>query len=237
VETETSFARADFLKPRMDGPAEIDPYLAPLLWFEAPHGAPLGSARVNGQGELEIDVSRPTMYYARRWVRFDGRERLQLSFVWFRDTRPPVAQGVRLTFDGDGFPLITEVLTDSSGRRVVYVASELEDAAARDFGAPLAGRNHAIEAAAGGELEIALAGYFTAAPAPSGPYVYQARDSTDIATIHCRCSATQTDETREMIEYELVPFAALEGVWPPKGEPAFAAPDAPARTLRLPSSF
>lgn len=232
--TGTRFAVADFLKPRMDGPAELDPYLAPLIYLEAPHAAPLGSAFVDGEGRLNVDASRPAVYWADRIVRLAERERRQLTFVWFRDVHPPRAQGVRLTFDGDGFPVITEVLADDSGRRILYVTHGLEARAAEAFGDPLPGRSFAIEGAEDGGV---LAGSVGSAPRPLGPYVYQARDANDVTTIHCRCSPTQAGEIREMIEYELVPLEALDGVWPAEGDPGFAPPDSPARVLRLPPGF
>jgi hypothetical protein len=215
------------MKPRMDAPAGIDPYLAPLICLEAPDGAPLGSVLVNERGELDVDATRPALYYAGGSVLVEGGERSQLSFVWFRDTRPPVAQGVRLTLDAEGFPLIVEVLTDRSGRRVMYLASELEDAALAASGARLAGD----------ELEVALAGHFKDAPAPSGPYVYLARDSTDVVAVHCRCAALLANEIRETIEYQLLPLAALDGAWPRDGELDFEALGAAVQSLRLPSSF
>jgi len=235
--TGTRFAVADFLKPRMDGPAELDPYLAPLIYLEAPHAAPLGSALVDGEGRLTVDASRPAVYWADRTVRLAERERRQLTFVWFRDVRSPRAQGVRLTFDGDGFPVITEVLADESGRRILYVTHGLEARAAEAFGDPLPGRSFAVEGAAGEEHGVVLAGSVGSAPQPLGPYVYQARDANDVVTTHCRCSPTQASEIREMIEYELVPLAALDGVWPAEGAPGFAPPDFPARNLRLPPGF
>ena len=235
--TATRFASADFLKPLMDGSAKLDPYLAPLIYLESPHDAPLGVPRVDADGELTVDGSRPTVYYADRLVELEGRERRQITYVWFRETRAPRAQGVRLTFDHDGFPVITEVLDDESGHRILYVTRGLEDEAETSFGRPLPGRTFAIENAPDGEADVVLAGSISGAPAPMGPYVYQARDAYDITTVHCRCSPTQADDIREMIEYELLPLGMLAGVWPAEGQPDFAPPGFPARRLRLPPSF
>ncbi|MHC5211050.1 MAG: hypothetical protein ACYTG2_10065 [Planctomycetota bacterium] len=234
----TRFAVADFLKPRMDASSPIDPYLAPLFHFEAPHDAPLCRVLVDGDGAPRLDATRPTLYYADHRVALDDRERRQLTFVWFRRAAPPRAQGVRLTFDAGGFPAIAEVLDDESGARLAYVSETLEQSAARAYGGPLPGRAYALEAApdvaSGGGDALVVAGTIDAGPAPMGPYVYQARDAHDVVTIRCRCSSSQVDAIGQAIDYELAPLEMLAGAWPSAGQPRFAPYDVLERSLRLP---
>jgi hypothetical protein len=233
----TRFALADFVKPRVDGTSEVDPYLAPVLYLEAPQDAPIGTALVDGSGRLAVDSNRPVVYCAEERIELAGRERSRLTFVWFRDLPAPRAQGVRLVLDRDGLPAIVEVLADGSGLRPVYVTTALEAAAAEEQGPALPGRTFAIEGQPDRAGPLTVVGTVDTPSAPLGPFVYQARDGNDVIALHCRCSPSQVDAFRETVEYELVPLALLAGIWPSLESGGFVPTEQLERGLRLPSGF
>ena len=236
------YAFADFLKPRIEGDEPIDPYLGPLIYHEADgpdagHAPPIGALLPDARGELDVDVSRPVVYFDDGTVLHGGEELRQLSHVWFRRDRAgrPTAQGVRSTFDARGFPVVFEVLADGSERRVLYVAKTLEERAARRFGPPLEGRRFSIERSESTVPPTEIAGLLSQGPMPMGPFVYQAADSNDIATMHCRCSPSSVGAIRSSFEYELEPLQTIEGLWPAADGDGFGPPEAPFSRLRIPS--
>jgi hypothetical protein len=224
--TQERFALADLYKPRMDDETELDPYLAPLIYVEAPGGAAPSAARFEG-GAPSVDPELPTVYWAEDVAVHGEGEHRRLAFVWFPSSGTPALQGVRTTFDADGFPAVYEVLSDTSGLDVLFVAKGLEERAASHFGEPLDGRRFAVEGTGG---HAVVAGVLTDAPAPMGPYVYQAARAGDVVALACRCSPTQVDELREMREYELVPLQDLEAFG--RADELFAG-----SRLRLPPGF
>ena len=234
------FDAALLVKPRMDVDAGIDPYLAPLLYLETPgDGARLpavpGRASVGRDGELAIDVSVPTVYFAEGPVDFRGAPSRQLSFVWFR-AHAPTPQGVRITLDERGHPALAEVLADTRGMRVVFASSDLEEAATRELGAAASERAFALEPP---DAELVLAGLFEPGPMPMGPYVYLPLGTGDVASLLCRCEPSRSREVSGTIEYELTPLALLEGVWPPEGasdELPWGPPEAALAALDLPAA-
>jgi len=242
--TET-FVLADWLKPRMDGAADLDPYLAPLVYLEVPASDRASAPSLPGvprlsSAVLELSTELPSVYFEDGVVTLGNAEHRQLSFVWFRapvGAERPRAQGLRITFDSSGFPAINEVLTDSSGLALVYVSDSLESAARAAFGEPPPGCEFAAERGATVDGTAVVVRTLADAPAPMGPYLYQPTDSNDVTALHCRCDPTQADEIREVVEYELLPLALLDGLWPATGEPGFGAPDAVVERLRLPGSF
>lgn len=235
--TGTQLDVADLVKPRMDGDAELDPYLAPLVYLEADGdaaGGLPGAAVLDASGVLTADTTRPSVYFADEAVTLDGVTHRQLSFVWFRPgARHALPQGVRVTSDPGGQPAVIEVLDDSSGCRVVYTSERLAEdelASSAADGAP------ETPATSGAGPPLVVAGHFGVGPVPTGPYVYLAHDSNDVVAVHCRCEETQTNETRDLVEYELLPLQALEGLWPDAADDGhgFGPPQRAFEGLRRP---
>jgi len=141
-----------------------------------------------------------------------------------------------MVLDDDGFPVVYEVLRDSSGARVLYVDSALEEQAAVEHGAPLPGRRFAIERSADHAPDTIVAGILEPGPVPLGPFVYLDAAGLDAVGLICRCMPSRVDAIRENAEYRLVP---REHAVPPEGlaladtRSAAAVGDA----LRLPASF
>ena len=240
--TETEFQLADFLKPHMEGPAGIDPFLAPVFYLDAAEfeaiGMP-GAASLDSNGQLVIDPSRPTVYYTEEVAQEWGGRR-QLSYVWLRsqgEAGPVSAQGLRISLDPDGQPALVEVLKDSSGFRVLFASERLEAAAVEAYGGAHGGRSYALEREHEGEPRVVLAAVFGLGSMPTGPIVYLAQDTPDVMHVHCRCEASQVQDIRGTLEYELVPLTELDAVWSPAAVPSereWGPPGAVVTALRVP---
>jgi hypothetical protein len=239
------FGLVDFLKPEMETDAGLDPYLAPLFHRELAgpddptHPADLcGRVERDADGLLRVDPSRPAVYFERGTARVAGVKREVLAFLWFHAAELPgelAPQGVRVTLDPDGLPATFEVLRDSTGLDVVYVTRRVEDAARERFGAPLAGRELAVERALDAAPRTVVAGVSETGPMMLGPYLYLGRGATDVLALHCRCEPARSETVRGNVEYALVPVAELDALgverpaWPAAGiDERLRLPDAGA---------
>lgn len=174
--------------------------LAPLLLQEVEPGAPLDPTRV--------------VYLYSGTVEILGERHEQRTYLWelpaAGDAEASSAQGVRMTLGRDGFPAIYEVLTDSSGARLIFVTATLEGAAVGEFGDPLAGRSFAIERAVEETPDVVVAGILEPGPIPLGPFLYLTRESSDIAAVICRCMESRVETVAENLGYELRPIDDLD---------------------------
>jgi hypothetical protein len=260
--TALEFARAELFTPKRRSLEELDFNLAPLILQQVkdvkePGDSPDPAGRIGGVtresgGRLRLDRERPAVYYSVSTARLQGRDHRQIAYLWFcgLDGGAGGVQGVRLTLDSLGFPVIFEVLADTSGMRIFYVSSSLERSAAREFGAPLAGRRCAVERSVEERPRTVVARVLKDAPEPLGPFVYQLAGSRDVSTLLCRCMASQVAAFRRVVKYDFVALAELEelGVEDPGWSAPVAqlepdvgddrgAPDWLERCLRLPRDF
>ena len=121
----------------------------------------------------------------------------QFNYVWFQtepnsDLRRP--QGVRITFDPDGKPIVWEVLRDDSGARLLFVSQSLEAEAMTNHPAPLPGRRFWVERAVNDDPDVVVARIIDDGPVPMGPILYLDSTSHDVITLICRCMDAQADE-------------------------------------------
>jgi hypothetical protein len=232
------FEEIDMYKPRIEEGADLDPYLAPIIYREVVPGqqeeAPLG-ALVTEEDGLSVDGSMLTVYYREGVASVDGVEYRQLSFNWFvpgagADTLD--SQGLRVTFDTAGLPAIFEVLEDRSGVSQFYVTAPLEALAIEEHGAPLAGRHLSVEPDLEEWPDVIVPRTVGQSPVALGPIAYLRGSSRDVHNLHCRCDPSLITSIRATLEYELVLLERM-----PDGARDFAAPDWPFRCLRLPSAF
>jgi hypothetical protein len=210
--------------------------LAPLLIHTADVLARplLGAVSRDRSGNLLVDPSRPTVYFAQSTIRIDGREYERWSYVWWYasspDPTPPVAvQGIRMTLDEAGYPMIWEVRSDRTGASVVFVTDEIELAARDAFGPPIVGRNFSVEYGLDRTPAVVVARLLDSGPMPLGPFAYIDLDSKDLLTLICRCSSSQVGEIQGGDDYALVPLESSEVDWP-TGDPS---PDA---LIRMPAA-
>lgn len=211
------FHRSYLLKPANSASdASLARQFAPLLVCEAPAATnpPLLPAQV---------------YFHSSSVQIAGRQHAQFTFWWrvrpnCSSTDPAATiQGIRLTLDSEGRPVIWEVLAEANGLRVFYAAESLEAAAVRDYGPVRSLGDFSLERAADGAG--VLARLLSDGPVPMGPIIYLRADAKEVTTVICRCMPSQADEVSGQAEYELV-----------------AAPAAPdfgefPTLLRLPRNF
>jgi hypothetical protein len=105
-----------------------------------------------------------------------------------------------------GQPVVWEVLTDSSGTEVFFVAQSLETAARAEFGPPLPGRRYAIETSTNSAPNAVVARVIDDGPMPMGPMVYLQAGTRDVSTVICRCMAAQAKKLAGASTYELEPL-------------------------------
>jgi hypothetical protein len=231
---EAQFAKAILLKPRETAPTNTPAFqLAPLLLVEVPN---------------TNDVPSPppiqTVFSSEGKVRLCGKAHDQVTYIWRRDEtshqsgRQPAWQGIRITLNASGRPVIWEVLADSSGAELVIVSRNFEAAVQQEFGAALAGRPFAAERAVGEAPKVIVARVIDDGPVPMGPIVHLRAATGDVSTLICRCMTTQARELIGQGQYILLSQDA-SGITPGKDlwldpEPAGAAL---ARKLRLPAGF
>lgn len=246
------FEWADLGKPVMEGPAPVDPYLAPLIYFESDAAdsstssasaeeLPLAGLQLDGNGAVALAVE-PVVYVHDAQVELQGSEYRQLTFLWLTsssEASQPIPQALRITLRGNGYPGIYELLNQGAGQNQVWVVEALESLAAAQFGAPVNGKSHAIEAA----QAAAIVGILPDGPAPMGPYIYSYRDRPALRAIHCRCTPTLAGNIRRPFEYELRSIDQLDGLISTSQTAVawlwaqFGSGEDLADSLRLPANF
>lgn len=232
------FAQADFYKPAESKTHEAAFALAPLVLQEVtgvtdqpPLAASFGTlSRSNGLWVL--DRSWPAIYWRADTVTLNGKAHTRLAYWWFYPTgaarsesAPHLAlldrgagslttQGVRVTLNSAGLPAIWEVLADSSGFRLVFVAQSLEAAAAARFGKPLPGRRYAVEQSLAQAPKVMVARVIDDGPVAMGPILYLNAASRTVSTLICRCMPAQAKVLRATIAYDLLPLPDISGDLP-----------------------
>ncbi len=183
-------------------------------------------------------VEVPSLHFSEGSETLHGRSYTQWTYRWRLDLAPDGTvgsspwQGIRITLNTAGDPVIWEVLRDSSRASLVFVARSLEAAAFREFGSVLPGRRFAIERGLTDARDVVVARVIEDGPVPMGPILHLRAATGDISTLICRCMPPQVKELAGQGEYELLP-ASSDGL---DGEESFV----PARVgsgLRLPSAF
>jgi len=165
------------------------------------------------------EPSGPTIVYYRKSSRQIGdREYTQWTYLWSHpDTES--AQGIRMTLGEDGFPAIYEVLHDSSGARLIFVAVTLEEEAREAFGAPLPGRRFAVEPSVEQAPDVVVGGLLESGPAPLGPFVYLWERGRNVNTVICRCMPSRVISIPNTATYDLAPLdprtapETLQNLW------------------------
>jgi hypothetical protein len=165
--------------------------LAPLLLLEITKEMP--------------DPSLPGMVFTwKREGRLSGAPVAQVMFAWGYESGSPPDQGVRITLNQDGLPILWEVLRDKTGVRVVYVTQSLEARAMRAFPSPLPGHRYWIEPPPDQSPKTVVARVLDETSVPMGPILYLEAGTADVTTVICRCMDAQAVELVETRTYALV---------------------------------
>ncbi len=215
-----------FYKPQEGSMIDPDADLAPLIVQQvAPEEADravvnrFGALVVDEHGTLRVEPTQPTVYTSTSTVTINGVEQDQVVYVWFyppdmrsHDDADIPAQGIRMTLDAEGFPLVWEVLVPAMGRsssgdvQVLFVSRSLERAAAEAFGPAPAHRRYAVERHVADAADTVVARVIEDGPIPMGPFVYLDADTHGVTTVLCRCSPSQVDRFVETAYYDLQPL-------------------------------
>jgi hypothetical protein len=115
-------------------------------------------------------------------------------------------QGIRITLNSAGQPMVWEVLADSSGADLIFVAQSLEAAALAEFGKALPARCYAIERSVEEAPNVVVARVIDDGPVAMGPFVYLSADTRVVSALICRCMPAQARKLLATGIYDLVPF-------------------------------
>ena len=195
------FASAWLIKPPEHGDTNSLAWrLAPILILEA--------ATNRAPGGLTNPALR-TVFYAERNVVIAGRDYRQVAYFWRPATNLSDApsrvqpRGIMLTVDSDGWPVLSELLGSIGPSQVFFATQRLERAAAREFGAPLRGRQFALERSLRTAPRSILGLVIEDGPMPMGPMVYLTADQQTITAVLCRCMPSPIESAAGGANYEL----------------------------------
>jgi hypothetical protein len=226
-----SFSHVVYLKPAETGadqPREVQ--LAPLIIQQ------LASTNAS---ELWRDQPRtalglPAVTAWTNSATIGGTTVPQFCYVWNYPATSSAAasarQGIRITLNSAGAPVIWEVLGDSSGADVIYVARSIEVLAQAEFGSPEPDRKFSVEQSLARAPRTVVANVIDDGPVLMGPIVYLETATRDVAALICRCMPAQFEQMLGQREYLLQLMAA------PPGATNFPAAALESR-LRLPKTF
>ena len=252
------FTTAHFIKPAEPPNPDATFKLAPLIIHEAFADEPLTGgfgALCLSNGTLSLDLSIPTVYAYVDQLEIGAKSHQRFTYLWCYSAGTPVhdnralgIQGVRITTDLAGSPVIWEILADESGLDLVFVAESLEAAAKEKWGKAQPGRRFVLEQPRRKEPRTVVARVIADGPVPMGPIVYLQRNSNNVSTLVCRCMPAQAKSLLTSSVYQLKAIQAENSdlllqmlrdrlqfraaFWP-------GAKDAPGieKKLRLPKSF
>ncbi len=208
--TATRFGAAAQLMPGNVQEDHLPSSLAPLILVKDNVIGQWGA--VGAGGALEV-VGAPVVYYGLTRALISGKHHDQYHYHWWHRAHADAdwrSQGVRITVDGRGLPMVWEVLADATGQRVLYVSEKLEQAARRRHGEPE--RGHALERGVDELSDVVVARVLADGPVPMGPWIYLESGAGDVISLICRCMPSQASGPLERIDYRLVPWNALSAL-------------------------
>lgn len=274
--TLASFDAAQLIKPREDARLGRAFALAPLLMQEvrgtnAPSAVPtrvfFAPGSVTLQGRTHPQMTYWWFYNADDGAAPDGPQRRAPKFKGGSgllqsggrsSSKPPAktaaagvgslrVQGVRLTLNTNGVPVIYEVLGHGGMLEQIYVTQSIEAQASSEFGYVLPGRRFAAERSLAEAPDVVVPRVLDDPPAVMGPIIYLRAGSHAVATVICRCMDVQARTLAGQAFYKLVP-GDFSGNVPRATRPEAALPrwlrddfstqtNRLTRSLRLPSGF
>lgn len=201
--------------------------LAPLILQEVTDTNSALAMRQDYFSHLEGDRDPPgrvphALYTRQRQVKFNGRAHDQVIFIWFyppagasgtKTEQAPLSwQGVRITLNSEGQPVIWEMLANNEAMRMVYVAGSLEHAALTQFKTRYESRRFVIEPDPAEHPDVVVARIIEDGPVVFGPIIYLRAGTRAPATLICRCMPSQAKNIADMRYYRILPLPKnLEG--------------------------
>jgi hypothetical protein len=212
------FATAHFLKPAEPQAPDVTFKLAPLIIQEALADEPLRDgfgALSLSNGILCLDRSAPTVYVHVDQVEIGSKSRQRYTYLWcysagnsVQNDRALGIQGVRITTDSAGAPVVWEILADESGLDLVFVAESLEASAKKQWAKAQPGRRFVMEPARQKAPRTVVARVIADGPVPMGPIIYLQHKSGNVSTLVCRCMPAQAKSLLTSSLYQLKPIQA-----------------------------
>jgi len=138
-----------------------------------------------------------TVYFWPTFGRWHNQVLEQFNYLWFYESEAggrKTPQGVRITLDTAGRPIVWEILRDRTGARILYVSQAVEGAAMREFPAPLAHRRFWVERGVSETPEVVVARVINDSETIMGPILYLEAGTHDVSTLICRCMEAQARE-------------------------------------------
>jgi hypothetical protein len=201
-----SFPRVVMFKSAASGADQPLPaQLAPILIQPLPESADPNAALA----ELTTALGMPAVSAHSNVTTLAGKSVPQFTYWWtYAQTTPdrsPGAthQGIRITLNSAGAPVIWEVLGDSSGADVIYVAQSVEILARAEFGLPQAERKFSVEQSLTAAPHTVVAHVIDDGPALMGPIVYLDAAARNVSAVICRCMPAQFQELSGQRDYLL----------------------------------
>jgi hypothetical protein len=173
--------------------------------------------------------ARPRVYLLRSEVEINGGSHPQLSYCWRYEEPGESATILRMTLDSGGYPAIFELLDGSGGLTALYASRGLEQAARKEYGAPVVGTRYSLEPGA----SLKVDGLVEDGPVAMGPLVYVAAVDRQVVSLTCRCSPSKIETVAESLQYSLNPTSETDSEFTDKLPP----PDQTIGALRLPKDF
>jgi hypothetical protein len=234
------FTNSVLYKPQPTSTGSLAFKLAPLILWELDSSAgetnttPFG--RVTGHA---LPMTRPVVYTTEGEVTLHGQSHAQLTYFWVYPKSGHAnklsVEGIRLTLDSAGQPVIWEVLSENAESRTTFVAESLEEAARNQYGTPLPERRYSVEGRSTSALCPMVARLVDNSSVPMGPMIYLQAQPRMITTVLCRCMPAQVKSVTTTAYYELLPEAALEAL-STSGHMSFGNSSL-EHCLRLPTTF
>lgn len=210
---ELSFTNAVLLKPIETRDATNAAFrLAPLIVQEV-FDTNYHSKLPEGKNLRSSNSRMPVVYFQENTIVVNGQSHVRIAYVWgygaakAKHGASLAAQGIRLTLNHDGLPVIWEVLSDSTGARVIYVSEAIEAAAGKVFGHPPAGRRFAIESDLGKAPATVVARVISDGPMAMGPIVCLTAGAHEVSALICRCMPAQARNLVGTETYALSPLS------------------------------
>lgn len=173
-------AQAEIWEPALggqDAPARWAPIIVMPLPAARDYPADfdrLGAVALSGTRDsikVSIRPGEPVVYTYESAAFINGQRFRQVCYVWWFSDRPAMSPDdhaaghidggtLRVTLDRSNRPAIAEIILNCGCGHEVYVAEEIEAAAAREFGQPEEGARYSVERHARGGRPVLVAGTF-----------------------------------------------------------------------------
>lgn len=159
-----------------------------------------------------VHATQAVVYFKAAQISWGGLAHTQMLYLWlYAEADVPQAlpaQGVRITLNREGFPVVWEMLAAPQGRQEVYVAGSVEHASLQHFKGRLPGRRFAVEPSLAQAPSLIMPAVVEDSPVVFGPMVYLERGTHGPHAVICRCMPALATQIVDTFYYELQAWPA-----------------------------